>query len=157
MQHMDTQGGTNLIAFKPRDAGKPHDAGKPRDAGGFALTTTDRMDIDRWSGHVHACGFAKLVIHERRDDDPTELDSFAGLYRPGTPWMEYCFARRGGKILVWHAVQGKDIGRFCTINDALSALLAIAVGAQVKLAANRARAATAAIATRRLRRAALRA
>ena len=143
MQHAGTQNGTNVIAFKPREAG------------GFALTTLDRIDIDRWSGHVRACGFGKLVIHERRDDDPSELDSFAGLYRPATPWMEYCFARRGGKILVWHAVQGKDIGSFCTINDALSALLAISVNAQVRLAAHRACAAAAASATRRQRRAAL--
>ena len=90
-----------------------------------ALSFEDRLEIDRWRNHIKICGFGGIVVHEREESDPPEIESFAAFYRPGKLWSEFGLARCGREVLVWYSKGGADLGRFASISDAIASVLAV--------------------------------
>jgi hypothetical protein len=110
----------NVIPFAPRAAG----------VGGTALTGArlsmrDRMDVTSWQEPARACGYDRLVIHERTPCDPPDIDSFLSIYRHGESWSRWGIARCGASVLAWCSVSGKDFGRFASVSEALGSLLGV--------------------------------
>lgn len=87
------------------------------------LSIRDRMDVTSWIEPALRCGFDRLVVHERTQGDPPNVDSFLSLYQRGESWARWGLARCGASVLVWCARTGTDFGRFATVDEALGVLL----------------------------------
>lgn len=90
---------------------------------GARLSIRDRMDVTSWLEPAFARGYDRLVIHERTECDPPEIDSFLSIYRRGESWSRWGVARCGATVLAWCSVSGMDIGRFASMAEALGSLL----------------------------------
>ncbi len=86
------------------------------------FTAADRMELLRWE--AHAKGGVRLAIYNRRHDDPPEVGEFASIYPPNTRWAAWGAVRQGRAISVWRTGDGRDIGRFETMGEALAAVTA---------------------------------
>ena len=84
------------------------------------FTTADRMELLRWEARAQAG--VRLAIHKRRHDDPPEVGEFASIYPPNAPWAAWGAVRQGHAINLWRAGDGRDIGRFATMGEALEAV-----------------------------------
>ena len=84
------------------------------------FTTADRIELLRWE--ARAQGAIRLAIHNRRHDDPPEVGEFASIYPPNGLWAAWGAVRQGRAISVWRAGDGRDIGRFATMGEALKAV-----------------------------------
>ena len=81
------------------------------------FTIADRMALAR----LEARG-VRLAIHKRRDGDPPEVDEFASIYPADGRWASWGAVRQGRAIRVWRSRDGRDIGRFATMSEALDAV-----------------------------------
>ena len=84
------------------------------------FTTTDRIELLQWEAEIG--GAARLAIHMRLQDDPPEVGEFASIYPANAPWAAWGAVREGRGINVWRARDGRDIGRFATMGEALRAV-----------------------------------
>ncbi len=84
------------------------------------FTAADRMELLRWEARDQ--GGVRLAIYARRHDDPPEVGEFASIYPPDEPWAAWGAVRQGRAISVWRAGDGRDIGRFPTMGEALAAV-----------------------------------
>ena len=64
----------------------------------------------------------RLAIHNRRHDDPPEVGEFASIYPADGSWAKWGAVRQGRAISVWRSRDGRDIGRFATMSEALEAV-----------------------------------
>ena len=85
------------------------------------FTAADRMALARLEARDHG---VRLAIYKRRDDDPPEVGEFASIYPPNTRWAAWGAVRQGRAIRVWRSRDGRDIGRFDTMHEALEAVTA---------------------------------
>ena len=83
------------------------------------FTTADRMAVARWEARDHS---VRLAIYNRRHDDPPEVGEFASIYPANGRWAAWGAVRQGQAINVWRSRDGRDIGRFETMNEALEAV-----------------------------------
>ncbi len=83
------------------------------------FTAADRAALLSWEANGQGI---RLAIHRRRDDDPPEVGEFASIYQDDARWAAWGAARQGGAIRVWRARDGRDIGRFATMPEALAAV-----------------------------------
>ena len=83
------------------------------------FTTADRAALLSWE--MQGTG-VRLAIHQRRDDDPPEVGEFASIYQGEARWAAWGAARQGRAIRVWRAGDGRDIGHFATMREALAAV-----------------------------------
>ena len=97
------------------------------------LSPRDREDVRCWQAQAKRCGYDRLVIHERSEEDAPEVGSFLSVYRRGEPWARFALTRRDGAIEAWCCVSGREWGRFKTVPEALLALLP---GARQRVAAS---------------------
>ena len=81
------------------------------------FTVADRMAL----AQLQARG-VRLAIHKRRDGDPPEVGEFASIYPADGCWASWGAVRQGRAISVWRARDGRDIGRFETMSEALDAV-----------------------------------
>ncbi len=95
----------------------------PRTGAGARLTTCDRIDVNQWQEQASEHGYDRLVIHERTEMDPPDVESFLSVYPRGDVWARWGITRSGASVLAWCSRSGSDIGRFASVGDALSALL----------------------------------
>lgn len=100
--------GANVVSFAPATGG----------TGWF--TMADKMECLRWEARDHAG--ARLALHTRRADDPPEVGEFASIYPAEDPWAAWGAVRTGRAISVWRARDGRDIGVFATMGEALAAV-----------------------------------
>ena len=84
------------------------------------FTTADRVELLRWQ--LREQGGVRLAIHKRRHDDPPEVGEFASIYPHDGAWAAWGAVRQGRAINVWRARDGRDIGRFDTMGEALAAV-----------------------------------
>ena len=84
------------------------------------FTTADRMELLRWEAGGDTG--VRLAIYNRRDDDPPEVGEFASIYPRNGAWAAWGAVRQGRAIRVWRARDGRDIGRFATMGEALAAV-----------------------------------
>jgi hypothetical protein len=91
------------------------------------VTAADRMALLQWEARDQ--GGIRLAIHKRRHDDPPEVGEFASIYPPNGRWAAWGAVRQGRAISVWRAGDGRDIGRFETMGEALAAVTAHPIGA----------------------------
>ena len=87
------------------------------------LSPRDREEVRQWQAQARRCGFDRLVIHERTEDDAPDIGSFLSVYRRGEAWSRFGLTRRDGLIEAWCCVTGREFGGFPTVSDALLALL----------------------------------
>ncbi len=83
------------------------------------FTTADRIDVMQWEAKVQG---VRLEIHRRHDDDPPEIGEFASIYPANGRWAAWGAVRKGGNISVWRSQDGRDIGQFSTMSEALEAV-----------------------------------
>lgn len=88
----------------------------------FGLSLRDRMEIALWQSRLCRLGYDRVVIHERNQSDPPELESFLSIYREGEAFAQWGLARRGDSVLAWHSVTGADVGCFDSVDEAFAAL-----------------------------------
>ncbi len=81
------------------------------------FTVADRMALAR----LEARG-VRLAIHKRLEGDPPEVGEFASIYPPTGRWASWGAVRQGRAISVWRSRDGRDIGRFETMSEALDAV-----------------------------------
>ncbi len=84
------------------------------------FTTADRMELLRWE--AGGGSGIRLAIYNRLDDDPPEVGEFASIYPANGAWAAWGAVRQGRAIRVWRARDGRDIGRFATMGEALAAV-----------------------------------
>ena len=89
---------------------------------GARLSLRDRMDVTFWQESARQFGYDRLVIHERAECDPPDVDSFLSIYRRGEAWSRWNVARCGATVLAWCSVSGADMGHFTTVAEALGTL-----------------------------------
>ena len=87
------------------------------------FTTADRMALARLEAHNHG---VRMAIHNRRHDDPPEIGEYASIYADDPLWATWGAVRQGQAISVWRSRDGRDIGRFATMSEALDAVTAAA-------------------------------
>ena len=92
----------------------------PRPGNDNRFTTADRLELLRWEA-ARTDG-VRFAIHNRRPDDAPEVGEFASLYPPNASWAAWGAVRQGRAIAVWRSGDGRDIGRFATMGEALAAL-----------------------------------
>ncbi len=83
------------------------------------FTAADRAALLGWEARREGM---RLAIHRRRDDDAPEVGEFASIYQADARWAAWGAARQGRAIRVWRARDGRDIGRFATMGEALDAV-----------------------------------
>ena len=83
------------------------------------FTTADRIALARLEARNHGM---RLAIHNRRHDDPPEVGEFASIYADDARWATWGAVRQGQAISVWRSRDGRDIGRFATMSEALEAV-----------------------------------
>ena len=98
----------NIIPFAPRAEAANH------------FTTADKVELLSWNASEQ--GGVRLAIYHRRHDDPPEVGEFASIYPPNGNWAAWGAVRQGRAISVWRAKDGRDIGRFETMGEALAAV-----------------------------------
>lgn len=104
MSDDETRRGAEIIAFRRPDN---------------RFTTADRMAF----AHLQARDASlRLAIYNRRHDDPPEVGEFASIYPANGRWAKWGAVRQGRAISVWLARDGRDIGRFATMSEALEAV-----------------------------------
>ena len=84
------------------------------------FTAADRMELLRWE--AGGGSGVRLAIYNRLDDDPPEVGEFASIYPENGAWAAWGAVRQGRAIRVWRARDGRDIGRFATMGEALAAV-----------------------------------
>ena len=84
------------------------------------FTTADRLELMRWEAS-RADG-VRFAIHDRCPDDAPEVGEFASLYPRNAAWAAWGAVRQGRAIAVWRSGDGRDIGRFATMGEALAAV-----------------------------------
>ena len=89
-------------------------------ASGNRFTATDRMELLRWQAQDDQD--MRLAIHRRLEGDPPEVGEFASIYPRGGPWAAWGAVRQGRDISIWRSRDGRDIGRFPTMTEALAAV-----------------------------------
>ncbi len=107
MQVEDTKPSAAIIPFVPR-------------VGNDRFTAADRLDVLSWEARNQ--GGVRLAIYKRRHDDPPEVGEFASFYPPDARWAAWGAVRQGRAIRVWRSMDGRDIGRFDTMGEALAAV-----------------------------------
>ncbi len=95
----------------------------PRPRAAAYLTPLDRAEIDRWREHSRACGYDRMVIHEREPGDFPEMGNILCLHRKGEAWSRWVFARQGAVVTVWCSKTGIDVGEFSTLDAAFRAVM----------------------------------
>ncbi len=108
MQAEDTRPSADIIPFVPRVGNDNR------------FTAADRLDVLSWEARDQ--GGVRLAIYKRRHDDPPEVGEFASFYRPDARWAAWGAVRQGRAIRVWRSKDGRDIGRFDTMGEALAAV-----------------------------------
>lgn len=88
------------------------------------FTTADRMALANLEARDQS---VRLAIHKRRHDDPPEVGEFASIYAANGRWASWGAVRQGRAISVWRSRDGRDIGRFATMSEALEAVTAAAL------------------------------
>ena len=88
------------------------------------FTTADRLALARLEARNHG---VRMAIHKRRHDDPPEFGEYASIYADDPLWATWGAVRQGQAISVWRSRDGRDIGRFATMSEALEAVTASAV------------------------------
>ena len=83
------------------------------------FTTADRLALAHLQARDHS---VRLAIHNRRHDDPPEVGEFASIYPANGRWAAWGAVRQGRAISVWRSRDGRDIGRFATMSEALAAV-----------------------------------
>ncbi len=87
---------------------------------GNRFTAADRVELLRWQAQeAHE---VRLAIHRRLESDPPEVGEFASIYPRGGPWAAWGAVRQGRDISIWRSRDGRDIGRFPTMTEALAAV-----------------------------------
>ncbi len=81
----------------------------------------DRMTLLCWEQNGSGM---RLAIHKRCHDDPPEVGEFAIIYPLNARRAAWGAARHGQGIQVWRAKDGRDIGNFATMVEALTAVTA---------------------------------
>jgi hypothetical protein len=104
MPHVPDTSGAKVLAFK-----RPNDR----------FTVADRLALARLEAQNHK---VRLAIHSCRDEDPPGVDEFASIYPANGQWAKWGAVRRGRAISIWHAIDGRDIGHFATMREALEAV-----------------------------------
>lgn len=104
-----------IIAFRPRSTTPDN-----------RFTLADKMEVLRWEA-ADATDL-RLTIFTRQDSDPPEVGEFANIYPADDRWAAWGAVRQGRRINVWRARDGRDIGHFPTMADALQALALTARG-----------------------------
>jgi hypothetical protein len=92
---------------------------KPRADGINRFTMADRLALLTWEAKLEGL---RLAIHDRREDDPPEVGEFASIYPANTRWAAWGAVRQGRAISVWRSRDGRDLGRFATMGEALAAV-----------------------------------
>ena len=90
------------------------------------LTSRDHLDMSNWTEAAGRAGFDRLVIHDREEDDASEVGNFLCAYRRGEVWSHVSFARHGGKIRAWCGLSWVDMGEYDTLAEAFGAVLGVA-------------------------------
>ena len=90
------------------------------------LTSRDRLDVNDLRESASLAGFDRLVVHDREDDDASEVGNFLSAYRRGEAWSRWSFARRGAKIRAWCSLTWADKGEYDTLGQAFEAVLGVA-------------------------------
>ena len=98
--------GADIIPFMPRC--------------GNRFTAADRMELLDWEARDPEG--VRYAIYNRRHDDPPEVGEFASIYPANGRWAAWGAVRQGRAISVWRARDGRDIGRFATMSEALAAV-----------------------------------
>ena len=83
------------------------------------FTAADRAALRSWEAQGQGI---RLTIHLRRDGDPPDVGEFASIYQDDARWAAWGVARQGRAIRVWRARDGRDIGHFATMPEALAAV-----------------------------------
>ncbi len=83
------------------------------------FTTADRIALAHLEARDHS---VRLAIHKRRHDDPPEIGEFASIYPANGRWATWGAVRQGRAISVWRSRDGRDIGKFATMSEALEAV-----------------------------------
>ncbi len=84
------------------------------------FTAADRMELLRWQAQeAHEM---RLAIHRRVESDPPEVGEFASIYPRDGLWAAWGAVRQGRDISIWRSRDGRDIGRFPTMSEALKAV-----------------------------------
>ena len=84
------------------------------------FTARDRVEVMRWAAQQR--GGIRLSIHKRAEGDPPEVGEYASIYPANAPWAAWGAVRQGSSITVWRARDGKDLGRFDTMEEVLAML-----------------------------------
>jgi hypothetical protein len=87
---------------------------------GDRLLTRDKIDLCLWESACDHPGVARVVVHEGGSE--LREPDLVLIYAPGTVWARWGVARQGDRIVVWECAFGKDLGRYPTMREALSAL-----------------------------------
>ena len=87
------------------------------------FTVRDRIELERWTDVARRCGFDRLTLHERLESDPSDVGNYLAIYPEGCCWASWGVSRRTDGIVAWDCVSGLDLGRFRSMNDALSWVL----------------------------------
>ena len=107
---------SNVVMF-PNQAGRLAGMHAAR----FKLLAADKIDICRWESEGGSPFVARIAIHEGTGGCEEDAD-VALLYAPGLPWARWGAARRGNEILLWRCNDGRDIGLFRSMREALAAV-----------------------------------
>ena len=89
------------------------------------LTPKDRLDLSNWRVAAGLAGFDRMIIHDREEDDASEVGNFLSVYRRGEAWSRWGFARRGAKIRAWCSVSWVDKGEYDTLAQAFEDVLGV--------------------------------
>ena len=84
------------------------------------FTAADRIELLQWQAQeAHEM---RLAIHRRVEGDPPEVGEFASIYPRNDRWAAWGAVRQGRDISIWRSRDGRDIGRFPTMTEALAAV-----------------------------------
>jgi hypothetical protein len=104
VSQIQTTPGADILVFK-----RPNDR----------FTMADRLALARMEKQNHG---VRLAIHSCHDENPPGIAEFASIYPVNGQWAKWGAVRRGKAISVWRARDGRDIGHFATMHEALEAV-----------------------------------
>lgn len=84
------------------------------------LTSRDWQDVTAWSFGVRRGG--ELVVHERERYGAADVADIISVYRRGERWASWCLARSGRVVHAWRCTDGRDVGEWPTMREALDAI-----------------------------------
>ena len=84
------------------------------------FTARDRLDVMHWLAEDR--GGIRLSIHKCAEGDPPDVGEYASIYPANAPWAAWGAVRQGASISVWRARDGKDLGRYDTMQEVLAML-----------------------------------